>query len=219
MNFQYENRIGSTSHASRRRIRYGLTLAELLIVIAIILVMGTLVLAVMRSAQEDAREAATNSRIEMIETLLQTVIEDYEVRRLPISNAELAAHVGANPLGVVPAGVQIKNLRRRILADILRVEFPSWARDMSGAYVPNPQLGYFPSNLQPFSLVTIPSPFDQGFQDWLNSDSSSSAYHGYPDPVAATWQLDWGENFVPARWISGSAYTRPMALLPTQNRD
>ena len=164
--------------------RPGFTIIELLLVIAIILVLSSLALAVMQSAQNDARQAATESRIAAIEQMFRSVMEDYEVRRLPISVAELEIYVDENPLIIpgtpptrVPRRIQVKNLKRRIVAELIRSEFPGWAFS-AGSYINNPELGVFPSDIIPLGSV---SPFDTGFRSWLNAQ--------YPNPNPANMVL------------------------------
>lgn len=150
-------------------LRLGFTLVELLLVVAIILALTALALGVMQSAQDDARESATINRISTIESLLQQELENYEVRRLPIRNSELLTFVAANPIAGVPVNIQAKNLRRRILGEIIRQEMPTFVQDPSGAFVRNEDLGLFPSSVHP--PITAATTFD----DWLTAN--------YPNPV------------------------------------
>jgi prepilin-type N-terminal cleavage/methylation domain-containing protein len=107
----------------------GFTLIELLLVIAIMAVLSTMSLALMRSATEDAKAAATATRISKIESMLQMQMEDYEVRRLPISRRDLASAVtGTNKL------VKMQNLRSRILVDIINAEMPRPFQKADGSY-------------------------------------------------------------------------------------
>ncbi len=119
--------------------RDGFTLIELLLVIAIMAVLATMSLGLMASATEDAKVSATQSRIAKIEALMQFEMDDYEVRRLPFNTSALGAFVGANPhatgAGYRP-GVQLRNLRRRIVAELINAEMPSAS---------NTDLGQFPT--------------------------------------------------------------------------
>lgn len=169
-----------------RNLRTAFTLVELLLVIAIILVLTTLALGVMQSAQDDARESATLNRISTIESLLQQELENYEVRRMPISNGELLAYVNEAGNGGTAAGapviVRAKNLRRRILAEIIRAEMPTFVETTPGVFGRNLDLGVFPSaNHVPLTAV---APFNTTFGDWLATNypnaPTSGPYAGYP---------------------------------------
>jgi prepilin-type N-terminal cleavage/methylation domain-containing protein len=165
--------------------RRGFTLIELLFVIAIIAVLSSLALGVMKSAQDDAKEAATEARIRQIEQILQTELEDYEVRRLPVALSDLAGSVFSNPLygDVLPQpsgdgrpdylGLQVRNLKRRVMQDIISAELPRPLIDVDGGGTPirdadgnltfkfNTDLGVFPTTEPPGTGGT-------GFTDWLN---------------------------------------------------
>jgi len=117
-------------------------------VITIIAVLSSLALGVLASAQDDARAAATQSRIAQVESLLSVQLEDYEVRRLPISNRELVGYVNANSVITDPVLVQVRNLRRQILMDIINTE------------IPRPGLtGTATSNFQAWLNQNYPNPF------------------------------------------------------------
>ena len=148
--------------------RSGFTLPELLIVIAIISVLATLSVGVMRQAQVEARVSATRARISQIEALMQLRMEDYEVRRLPISIGELRNFVIANPLNPMPTEavgdfVRVRNLRRRILAEIISAEIAqppvAFSNPAGGA------VGDFPSSRVPFDAHPD---YSDGFLNWLN---------------------------------------------------
>ncbi len=173
------------------RIHRGFTLVELLFVIAIIAVLSTMALGVMKSAQDDAKEAATRSRITQIEAILQIELEDYEVRQLPIRLNALAAYVRANPVytdgggNPIKVGTQVRNLRRRILADIISAEFPRPLLS-GGNFLLNPDLGVFPT-----TIAGAGNP--QGFRDWLDNTA-------YPNPPSGLPRLsNLLANLSPAR--------------------
>lgn len=164
---------------TRNQIHRGFTLIELLFVIAIIAVLSTMALGVMKSAQDDAKEAATLSRISQIEAILQIELEDYEVRHLPIRNSVLAAYARANPIytnGGNPdkIGLQVRNLRRRILSDIINAEFPRPVIDGGGNFLLNPGLGAFPTTI-PGAGTGSPA-----FWDWLDDEYPLTPGPSYP---------------------------------------
>ena len=152
----------------------GFTLVELLLVIAIISVLATMSLGVLRNAQDDAKAAATQARITQIESLFAIQLEDYEIRRLPISNRELAAYVRANMAtdedGRMKVFVQLQALRRQILMDIINSEIPrAFFNDSTnpGRYSLNTDVGGFPSTQRALGQdggVGI------GFTEWLDNN-------------------------------------------------
>ena len=91
--------------------RPGFTLVELLFVIAIIAVLGALATGILGKARADAQVAATRSRITQIEAIMQTVMEDFEVRRIPV-------RLTGDP-------IQVRNNRRQIIAAMMLAEYPS----------------------------------------------------------------------------------------------
>ena len=102
------------------------TLVELLIVIAIIGVLTAMSLTMLAGASNDAKISATQARISQITSILQLQMEDYEVRRLPISNRVLNAYVTAsgNQIGSMPPRLQLKYLRRQVLMALIDSEMP-----------------------------------------------------------------------------------------------
>ena len=149
--------------------RLGFTLMELLLVISILAVLSTMALAVMASATDDAKAAATQSRIAKVEAMLQTELERYEVRRLPVSLTDLQSFAGTNSLIVV------RNLKRQIIADILSAEMPRPNVDVNNNFQPmfNTFLGFFPTREIPIDAQTG---YDVGFNQWL--EDNYTALHG-----------------------------------------
>ena len=96
--------------------RPGFTLVELLFVIAIIAVLGALSAGILSKARKDAQISATESRITQIEAIMQTVMEDFEVRRMPFRNSELPENLTLTA---------VRNLRRQIVAGMILAEYPS----------------------------------------------------------------------------------------------
>ena len=167
----------------------GFTLVELLLVIAIISVLSLMSLGVLRNAQDNAKSAATQARITQIESLFAILLEDYEVRRLPISNRDLAAYVRGNPAqdengDSMKVFVQVQLLRRQILMDIISSEIPRAFINDAGELVLNPDLGKFPSNERP---IVDGSPSEFGFDGWLRENYPNAPLGGSPslDPLLA----------------------------------
>jgi prepilin-type N-terminal cleavage/methylation domain-containing protein len=123
-------------HKPKKRIipsdvgRCGFTLVELLLVIAIVTVLSTMALGVMRQAQTDAKISATEARITQINAIMEVVMEDYSVRRMPIDlNASLSPPVTRRML---------REARYQVLSELLDSELPRPLYDpSSGSYVPN----------------------------------------------------------------------------------
>jgi len=121
--------------------RTAFTLVELLLVIMIIAILASLGVGVMAQAQEDAAVAATRSRMSMIQKILEIELEDYEVRRSPVPFAAFGSLISGSSLNV-SAGqtlLHAKNLKRMIIADLIRAEMPDGSRS-------GDELSLFPSD-------------------------------------------------------------------------
>lgn len=121
-------------HLNKTLHRRGFTLVELLIVMSIIAVLSSMAIGIIGSAQEDAREAATRSRIGIVRKILEIELEDYEVRRSPVSFFAISTLTQAVPeprwAGSANSGdtaflLHAKNLKRMIVADLIRAEMPT----------------------------------------------------------------------------------------------
>lgn len=140
--------------------RAGFTLVELLFVIAIIAILASMTAGILGKAKRDSEISATRSRITQIEAIMQTVTEDFEVRRLPFRNSDLAEFVRSS----LPSNRQrevrmrVRNLRRRVVAAMLQAEFPVALLDDNGDFVVNPQIG----QLAPPSIEG-----EYNFRQWL----------------------------------------------------
>ncbi len=102
-----------TRDTKQTRRRPGFTLVELLFVIAIIAILSTLSLMVLRGAQDEARHGATESRVAQIRALLQQRLEDYEVRKLPVRLDTYTTNRN-----------DLRELKQLILVDIISCEMP-----------------------------------------------------------------------------------------------
>ncbi len=189
--FQSKNRITSSdtgqaqevsvkTPASLNPARRAFSLPELLIVIAIIGVMATLILAVAQKAQEDARASATRSRIARIEAILNQELDAYEVRRLPVSSQVLLAAVGGTD------AVAFRNLRKRILQDLINAEFPRPLGDLVTGFTFNDDLGKFPSERNP-----VDGSANNGLRQWLDTNyaglGTNMANNLLPSSAISSW--------------------------------
>lgn len=152
----------------------GFTLMELLLVIAIMGVLTTMALAMLRSANEQARVSATQARITRIEAILDAEFERYEVRRLPISRQTLLNYINANPwtsvVPPVPTNVRLEMLQKRIRQDLINCEMPR--PEFNGTdFERNRDLGFFPSRVPPIGGA-------ESFWEWLNAK--------YPTPSSSS---------------------------------
>eukprot|EP01047_Picozoa_sp_COSAG01_P076002 COSAG01_NODE_13204_length_1620_cov_1.840894_3_plen_150_part_01 len=137
-------------HKPRKRIiprdvgRCGFTLIELLLVIAIVTVLSTMALGVMRQAQTDAKISATEARLTQVNAIMEVVMEDYSVRRMPVDLSGLppALDQQGAPL---PPRTSLRQLRYQILSELLDVELPRPLFDNGqGNYIPNSNRGISP---------------------------------------------------------------------------
>ena len=144
-------------HSAFRTPHSAFTLVELLIVIAIIGVLTAMSLSLLGAASNDAKVSATQARMSQITAILQLQMEDYEVRRLPVSNRILRRYVAANPIMIdgkpdpMNARLQLQYLRRQMLMALIDSELPRPARILTLgqpiAYVENEFAGRFGSGL------------------------------------------------------------------------
>ena len=181
MNIQKTNR----KSRQRRSSRSAFTLIELLLVISIVAVLGTLAVGVIGSAQEDARVAASRARATLIQKAMEVELEDYEVRRSPIPFAAIGALTAAVPDTVWEGSNQgdpnfllhAKNLKRMIVADLIRCEFPS---GRAGEPV---RLGQFPSQTLLQYMVNVLQLNPQ----LVNSNLTTSYFHRIQPANVSRW--------------------------------
>ena len=163
--------------------RQGFTLTELLFVVAIIAVLGAMAVGVLGKAQKDARIAATRSRITQIEAIMQTVIEDFEVRRLPFRDTQLRTII-ASAGNQIPARERLKerrNLRRQIAAALLLAEFPgplATFTDDGVTFSTNPNIGRVASDE---AQAPVTSSTGLSFRDWADARPYSDALNEFLD--------------------------------------
>ena len=170
----------------------GFTLVELLLVISILAILSSLSLVVISGAQNDARRAATQSLLAQIDEILKQRMEDYEVRRIPFP---LTDYTGvfvdentdgirnripdptANPPIVAENEIErgyLREVRQRILADIINSEMPREFEDVAWRGSAN------------FSDTNFPGP---RFTDWLN-DEIGNGFLSYGGQIQSLIEQD-----------------------------
>jgi len=163
--------------AGPRDRRGGFTLVELLIVIMIISILTGLTLVVLRSAQDDASEARTRTQIERIKGLIMDRLETYQTRIIP-----MALDPSTNP-----QPMDYRDFRRRVIAELIRVEIPFDAgnlvgQEFDGEAVDDTQ---FPRNS---GTYVLPSSGAAAF-DWANFPKPTLllGYKNYFSPYVPFW--------------------------------
>lgn len=175
----------SIEQSPRRR---AFTLVELLLVITVIAILASLGVGVMAQAQNDAAVAATRSRITLIEKILEVELEDYEVRRSPVSVGDLNELVSGSALSTGRNLLHVRNLRRMIIADLIRTEMPDGSR--SGTQVigrfPSESLATYLSSIGITTDISDPSVF-------VLSAGAEVVVNPYPQQTLRwnTWLTDW----------------------------
>ena len=111
-----------------RSRRWGFTIVELLLVIVVITILASLGVGLMAQVHEDASVAATRSRITFIRSILETKLEDYEVRRSPVPLSVIGYMINDQRNSLTDKEetflVHAKTLKRMIVADLIRAEMP-----------------------------------------------------------------------------------------------
>jgi len=128
--------MNSNLHDNLKSKRSGFTLVEMLFVIAIIAVLASMAAGVLGQAKKDAQISATRARITQLEAIMQTVIEELEVRRLPGNVAEFV-----NGFSQDQRRARARNLNRRVAAALLLAEFPVAQIGPNGDFIPHTELG------------------------------------------------------------------------------
>ena len=184
MNIQKTNR----KSCLRRSFRSAFTLIELLLVVSIIAVLSTLAVGIMGSAQSDARVSSTRARILSIEKMFEVELEDYEVRRSPISIQLLTALtdqvITDNGLDRGRFLIHLKNLKRLLTADLIRTEMPNGRAE-------RPSFGGFPSpELQAYLQVELNVPASSTTPTRISIASIRQSVANANTLRWAGWQLD-----------------------------
>lgn len=110
----------SSLRRTMRTKRDGFTLIELLMSISIITILATLAIAVLRGAEDDARQARTATVVGNIRTVIQRRMEAYETRMMPFR----FEHIGVTDVG------EMRAIRKRILTEWFRSEMPTSFADL-----------------------------------------------------------------------------------------
>ncbi|QEG20615.1 type II secretion system protein [Mariniblastus fucicola] len=176
-----------------RTRRSAFTLVELLLVIAIIAILASLGVGVMAQAQNDAAISASRSRMTLVQQILEIELENYEVKRSPVSFATMVSMINSSP-GLEPDRLllHVKNLKRMFMADLIRAEMPD------GSVTGGRNIGDFPTvalaeyfrnqlNIEVNSYSeTQQSNRPQSVVEW-ETWASNSDYLGGAPPTPANW--------------------------------
>lgn len=103
--------------------RRGFTLIELMVVILIIGILGSMVMSALYMARESSKKHQTRATIQKLHSVLMESYESYQTRRLPLSMSP-AERATAN------GRAQFASLRMRVLWDTMRTELPDSYRDI-----------------------------------------------------------------------------------------
>ena len=161
--------MNSNFHNNLKPTRSGFTLVELLFVVAIIAVLGAVAAGVLGKAKKDAQIAATRSRITQIEAIMQTVIEEQEVRRLPGNLLDFVSSFDPRE-----RRHRARNLNRRVAAALLLAEFPTALVNDDGEFISNPGLGQLaPVNSPPDPVLGV------NFRGWAENEFSNAMFTQY----------------------------------------
>ena len=109
----------------------GFTLVELLLVISILAVLASLSLVVIAGAQTDARRSATQSRISLVQSMLQQRVDDFQVRRIPLKLFEFESFDPATNQVETIIRPDARELRNRILLEYIKTEMPRSVLDVA----------------------------------------------------------------------------------------
>jgi len=108
------------------RRRDGFTLVELMVVVVIIAILGSIIMFAMFNAQDTAREAKTRNMIAKLNALIMARYESYMSRRVPIPPNVVAPNAPAR-------NQQLAFIRLHMLREIMRMEMPDrWTDVLDG---------------------------------------------------------------------------------------
>ena len=185
----------SLKNLATRNASGGFTLIELLLVMAVLAVLSTLAVGVMASAQNDARAAATRSRVRIITSILEQEIEDYEVRRLPVDLQAIALvafwQYGTDADYNTRVLLYQRNLSRRLRMDLIRNEMPNSSFDLFS----NSANGFYPSEtfVQAFDNRYLEGSPSGGRLTQLQRDGFLGELRRFAPANAIAWQNFTGD--------------------------
>ena len=144
-----------------RSTRAGFTLIELLMVISIIAILASLGVAVIRSAENDARAARTETIITKINNVIQRRFENYETRTLPF---RVDSTLGPD---------QQRMLRNQVLAEWIRGEMPT----SGGNLADFGNSGVFPTPREPAMVKRLKRHFSNADAIWAAENQDAECLY------------------------------------------
>ena len=112
------------------KFRNGVTLIELLIVIAIIATLSAVFLGVSTAAMEHSRASRTKAVIAKLHTLLMDHWETYETRRVEI-NSSVTAFIDGLPISSRARGEVLRDIRLLASRELMKLEMPDRWSDIT----------------------------------------------------------------------------------------
>ena len=132
--------VKASIYAARNR-RLGFTLVEVLTVLVLLSVMGSMVLTAMRGVARTAKEARTKSIIEAIDHVIQQQYDSYRYRALAVEVPDtFNPYDDGNPLTSTEIGYEVlatesARVRLMMLRDLQRMEMPDRFTDITSGPV------------------------------------------------------------------------------------
>ncbi|EMI28739.1 prepilin-type N-terminal cleavage/methylation domain-containing protein [Rhodopirellula europaea] len=224
---------------SSKQSNAGFTLVEIMVVMVVIGIMGSMVLAAVQGVTASARASRTRTIIGMVDSVIQEKYESYKYRSLPVEipTTDYLAGVTGSTLSFEVMGTEAARVRLNMIRDLQRMEMPDrysdFTRQVSGG-VWGPAAVYGSANPVMIDTADIdgdgdteeiigtrqePSSRRAFSMSWFKSGAPPSVVQAYQTRVTATAT----EEFQSAECLylilatSYSAGTPAIDAIPTSN--